>query len=156
MYDHILVPTGFAGLTEAIPGVQRNGHPSDQPLSVYVFKTIADPFAEVGGGLKIVGGSGLGIRLEARQIMMPRDGVSGTELLQLLASRHKGRTGDLISVPEPRKNAKCSNRDDFRILTFAIRPASSAGTPNRSPVSPEGRAISSVTKSRNDLPETSL
>jgi OOP family OmpA-OmpF porin len=44
--------------------------------------SVSDPFAEIGGGFKIMAGSGLGIRLEARQIMMPRDGVSGTELLQ--------------------------------------------------------------------------
>jgi OOP family OmpA-OmpF porin len=44
--------------------------------------SVADPFAEVGGGFKITAGGGLGIRLEARQIMMPREGVSGTELLQ--------------------------------------------------------------------------
>lgn len=44
--------------------------------------SVSDPFAEIGGGFKITGGSGLGIRLEARQIMMPRDGVGGTELLQ--------------------------------------------------------------------------
>jgi len=44
--------------------------------------SVSDPFAEVGGGFKITAGSGLGVRIEARQIMMPRESTSGTELLQ--------------------------------------------------------------------------
>lgn len=44
--------------------------------------SLADPFAEVGGGLKFVGANGLGIRVEARQVMVPVDGADGTELLQ--------------------------------------------------------------------------
>lgn len=45
---------------------------------------VADPYGEVGGGFKIVGKSGLGIRIEARQIMMSHDDGTGggNELLQ--------------------------------------------------------------------------
>ena len=43
---------------------------------------LAEPFAEVGGGLKFVGGNGLGISLEARQIMVPVEATGGTEVLQ--------------------------------------------------------------------------
>lgn len=46
--------------------------------------SVSDPFGEIGGGLKIVGSSGLGIRIEARQIMMSHNDGSagGNELLQ--------------------------------------------------------------------------
>ena len=43
---------------------------------------IADPFAQVGGGLKIVGGSGLGIRLEAWQIMLASENNGDNSVLQ--------------------------------------------------------------------------
>lgn len=46
--------------------------------------SVSDPFGEIGGGFKIVGKSGLGVRIEARQIMMSHDAGtgSGNELLQ--------------------------------------------------------------------------
>jgi outer membrane protein OmpA-like peptidoglycan-associated protein len=55
-----------------------------EDLSTDVAGSVADPFGEIGGGLKIVGNSGLGIRIEARQIMMSHDDGSGSgnDLLQ--------------------------------------------------------------------------
>lgn len=43
---------------------------------------IADPFAQVGGGLKIVGSSGLGVRLEAWQVMLANESNGGNDVLQ--------------------------------------------------------------------------
>ncbi len=54
-----------------------------EDMSTDASGSIADPFAQVGGGLKIVGNSGLGIRLEAWQVMLAReDATNGNELLQ--------------------------------------------------------------------------
>jgi len=43
---------------------------------------IQDPFAQVGGGLKIVGSSGLGVRLEAWQVMLANNSDGGNDVLQ--------------------------------------------------------------------------
>jgi outer membrane protein OmpA-like peptidoglycan-associated protein len=44
--------------------------------------SIGHPFGEFGGGLKIVGGTGFGIRLEARQVVMAKAVPDGREMLQ--------------------------------------------------------------------------
>ncbi|MFQ5600273.1 MAG: OmpA family protein [Candidatus Krumholzibacteriia bacterium] len=53
-----------------------------EDISTDAAGSVSHPFAELGGGLKIVGSSGLGIRLEARQLLMGRKSVDGHEVLQ--------------------------------------------------------------------------
>jgi len=44
-----------------------------EDMSTDATGSLSDPFAQVGGGLKIVGNSGLGVRLEAWQVMIAND-----------------------------------------------------------------------------------
>jgi OOP family OmpA-OmpF porin len=44
--------------------------------------SIGHPFGEIGGGLKLVGGSGFGLRLEARQVIMAKAEPEGRAMLQ--------------------------------------------------------------------------
>ncbi|UCE03355.1 MAG: OmpA family protein [Candidatus Latescibacterota bacterium] len=75
--------------------IDLTGHPRVRPFLTFgggfaedmttdAAGSISDPYGAVGGGIKIAGSSGLGVRLEAQQIMLGHDDGSGNgnELLQ--------------------------------------------------------------------------
>ena len=81
------------GLASAGLAVDLTGHRNVRPFLTFgggyaedmttdADGSVADPFATVGGGLKIVGSSGLGVRLEAWQVMLGNRSNGGNDVLQ--------------------------------------------------------------------------